>query len=138
MQVFCNQQIFWCFIMECFYATKSMRSRNSETCNGHVNQLTSKEAQDLGIFRNISVCLKHERQEIKRNTANCCFPFKNDVLCSAEKKVCPGRLLRVFLSLNGSHEGNFICIKHLCEADNTSEVVGNPEYVPPKKRQVSS
>ena len=59
-------------------------------------------------FHNIVNCLKTELKN-QRSEVTCYFPIEKDVLCSAEKKLCPGRLLRVFMSSTESHQGNYIC-----------------------------
>ena len=94
------------------------------------------EAFDLGVEEEVTVCLKHLRQETKRNKETCCYPFGDGSSCSTSFAMCPVRLTAIFKDLSSSCKGTYICQKHLAEADQDDEVTGHDAYAPPKKRKV--
>jgi len=53
--------------MFCFFAPRSSRNKDTDDCYGKLKQVNQAEAFDLGVGEEVTVCLKHLRQETKRN-----------------------------------------------------------------------
>jgi len=58
--------------MFCYSAPRSSRYKVTDDCYGKLNQVNQAEAFDLGVGEEVTVCLKHLRQETKRNKEICC------------------------------------------------------------------
>ena len=79
------------------------------------------EAFALGVGEEVTVCLKHLRQETKLNKETCCYPLGDGTSCSTAFVPCPVRLIAIFKDLSSSCKGTYICRNHLEKAD---EIVG--------------
>ena len=121
----------------CFFAPRSSRNKDIDDCYGKLKQVNQAEAFDLGVGEEVTVCLKHLRQETKRNKETCCYPLGDGSSCSTAFVPCPVRLTAIFKDLSSSSKGTYICRNHLAEADQVDEVTGHNAYTPPKKRKVS-
>ena len=123
--------------MYCFFAPRSSRNKDTDDCYGKLKQVNQVEAFDLGVGEEVTVCLKHLRQEKKRNKETCCYPLRDGSSCSTAFVPCPVRLTAIFKDLSCSCKCTYICRNHLAEADQVDEVTGHNAYTPPKKRKVS-
>jgi len=95
--------------MFCFSAPCSSKNKDTDDCYGKLKQVNQAEAFDLGVGEEVTVCLKHLRQETKRNKETCCYPLGDGSSCSTAFVPCPVRLMAIFKDLSSSCKGTYIC-----------------------------
>ena len=123
--------------MLCFFVPRSSRNKDTDHCYGKLKQVNQAEAFDLGVGEEVTVCLKHLRQETKRNKETCCYPLGDGSSFSTAFVPCPVHLTAILKDLSSSCKGTYICRNHLAEADQVDEVTGHNAYTPLKKSKVS-
>ena len=79
------------------------------------------EQSNTCVGEEVTVCLKHLRQETKLNKETCCYPLGDGTSCSTAFVPCPVRLMAIFKDLSSSCKGTYICRNHLEKAD---EIIG--------------
>ena len=107
--------------MICYFAPRTSRNKDTDECYGKVKQVNQAEAFDIGVGEEVTVCLKHLRQETKLNNETCCYPLGDGTSCSTAFVPCPVRLMAIFKDLSSSCKGTYICRNHLEKAD---EIIG--------------
>ena len=107
--------------MFCYFAPRTSRNKDTDECYGKVKQVNQAEAFALGVGEEVTVCLKHLRQETKLNKETCCYPLGDGTSCSTAFVPCPVRLMEFFKDFNSSCKGTYICRNHLEKAD---EIIG--------------
>ena len=99
--------------MLCYFAPHTSRNKGTDECYGKLKQV--KQAQAFG--EEVTVCLKHLRQETKLNKETCCYPLGDGTSCSTAFVPCPVRVMAIFKDLSSSCKGTYICRNHLEKAD---------------------
>lgn len=115
----------------------SPRSRNSEdTCYGKVEKVCGVEARSCGFSEAIVVCFGHLKRKKLEDQKNCSYPLATQTPCCATLVQCPHRLYAAFDSLKSLKIGNYICFRHLHEADENPQITSLTDYCPPNTRKV--
>ena len=107
--------------MFCYFAPCTSRNKDTDECYGKLKQVNQAEAFDTGVGEEVTVCLKHLRQETKLNKETCCYPLGDGTSCSTAFVPCPVRLMAIFKDLSSSCKGTYISRNHLEKAD---EIIG--------------
>ena len=67
--------------MFCYFAPLTSRNKDTDECYGKLKQVNQAEAFALGVGEEVTVCLKHLRQETKLNKETCCYPLDDGTSC---------------------------------------------------------